>query len=198
MEVVLLEVVNKLGQLGDTVNVKAGYARNYLIPQRKAVRATPDAIAEVEQQRTQLVKEEKKRLDVAHARAENAVKSLTFVKRVIDDEGRLFGSVSVSEIIERAAESGTELLRSEIDMPSGSIKNTGEHIIIVKVHPEVSFDVSITVVAGDQEVSVEELIEEDVQSENSELADSNAYDDASDSDSEAAEQPSSVTEENSD
>ena len=81
MEVVLLEAVIKLGQLGDTVNVKAGYARNYLIPQRKAVRATPDAIAEVEQQRTQLVKEEKKRLDVARARAENAVKSLTFVKR---------------------------------------------------------------------------------------------------------------------
>jgi large subunit ribosomal protein L9 len=198
MEVVLLEAVIKLGQLGDTVNVKAGYARNYLIPQRKAVRATPDAIAEVEQQRTQLVKEEKKRLDVAHARAEEAAKSLTFVKRVIDDEGRLFGSVSVSEIIERAAESGTELLRSEIDMPSGSIKNTGEHTITVKVHPEVSFDVSITVVAGDQEVSVEELIEEDVQSENSELADSNADDDASDSDIEAAEQPSSVTEENSD
>ena len=198
MEVVLLEAVIKLGQLGDTVNVKAGYARNYLIPQRKAVRATPDAIAEVEQQRTQLVKEEKKRLDVARARAEYAVKSLTFVKRVIDDEGRLFGSVSVSEIIERAAESGTELLRSEIDMPSGSIKNTGEHTITVKVHPEVSFDVSITVVAGDQEVSVEELIEEDVQSEKSELANSNADVDASDSDSEVAEQPSSVTEENSD
>ena len=198
MEVVLLEAVIKLGQLGDTVNVKAGYARNYLIPKRKAVRATPDAIAEVEQQRTQLVKEEKKRLDVARARAEEAAKSLTFVKRVIDDEGRLFGSVSVSEIIERAAESGTELLRSEIDMPSGSIKNTGEHTITVKVHPEVSFDVNITVVAGDQEVSVEQLIEEDVQSEKSELADSNADDDASDSDSEAAEQPSSVTEENSD
>jgi large subunit ribosomal protein L9 len=198
MEVVLLEAVIKLGQLGDTVNVKAGYARNYLIPQRKAVRATPDAIAEVEQQRTQLVKEEKKRLDVARARAEYAVKSLTFVKRVIDDEGRLFGSVSVSEIIERAAESGTELLRSEIDMPSGSIKNTGEHTITVKVHPEVSFDVSITVVAGDQEVSVEEMIEEDVQSENSELADSSSDEDTGDSDSEAAEQPSSVTEENSD
>ena len=198
MEVVLLEAVNKLGQLGDTVNVKAGYARNYLIPQRKAVRATPDAIAEVEQQRTQLVKEEKKRLDVARARAETAEKSLTFVKRVIDDEGRLFGSVSISEIIERAAESGTELLRSEIDMPSGSIKNTGEHTITVKVHPEVSFDVSITVVAGDQEVSVEEMIEEDVQSENSELADSSSDEYTGGSDSEAAEQPSSVTEEKSD
>jgi large subunit ribosomal protein L9 len=198
MEVVLLEAVIKLGQLGDTVNVKAGYARNYLIPQRKAVRATPDAIAEVEQQRTQLVKEEKKRLDVARARAEYAVKSLTFVKRVIDDEGRLFGSVSVSEIIERAAESGTELLRSEIDMPSGSIKSTGEHSITVKVHPEVNFDVSITVVAGDQEVSVEELIEEDVQSETSELADSNAEEVIGDNTSEAAEQPSSVTEEKSD
>jgi large subunit ribosomal protein L9 len=197
MEVVLLEAVIKLGQLGDTVNVKAGYARNYLIPQRKAVRATPDAIAEVEQQRTQLVKEEKKRLDVARARAEYAVKSLTFVKRVIDDEGRLFGSVSVSEIIERAAESGTELLRSEIDMPSGSIKNTGEHTITVKVHPEVSFDVSITVVAGDQEVPVEELIEEDVQSEKSELADSSSNEDTGDSASEAAEQPSSMTEEKS-
>lgn len=198
MEVVLLEAVNKLGQLGDTVNVKAGYARNYLIPQRKAVRATPDAITEVKQQRTQLVKEEKKRLDVARARAEEAVKSLTFAKRVIDDEGRLFGSVSVSEIIERAAECGTELLRSEIDMPSGSIKSTGEHSITVKVHPEVSFDVGITVVAGDQEVSVDELIKEDAQSETSELADSISDEDIGDSASEAAEQPSSVTERNSD
>ena len=171
MQVVLLEAVAKLGSLGDTVNVKAGYARNYLIPQKKAIRATPEAIAEVEHRRNQLIKEGKERLDVASARAETAVKSLTIVKRVIDEEGRLFGSVSITEIIDEAEKQGTELLRSEVDLPGGPIKTTGIHTVSVKVHPEVSFDLEVIVTQGEMESTIEELIDE---STNDEGADSDA------------------------
>ena len=160
MKVILLEAVQKLGQLGDTVTVKPGYARNYLIPQKKAVRATEAALAEVEERRAKLVKEEKERRDVAQARADSAVKSLTIAKRVIDESGRLFGSVSTTDIIEKAAEFGTEILRSEIDMPSGLIKETGEHLVNVRVHPEVSFDLTLVVTEDSMEQSLDELIDE--------------------------------------
>lgn len=167
MEVILLEAVQKLGQLGDTVQVKPGYARNYLIPQKKAVKATAEALAKVEERRAQLVKEEKERLDVAQARADAAVKTLRISKHVVDETGRLFGSVSTTEIIDKAAEAGTEILRSEINMPGGSIKETGEHIINVRVHPEVSFDINLIVEADSLEPSVDALLEEAQDSDDS-------------------------------
>ncbi len=160
MEVILLEAVQKLGQLGDTVQVKSGYARNYLIPQKKAVKATAEALARVEERRAQLVREEKERLDVSQARADAAVKTLRISKHVVDETGRLFGSVSTTEIIDKAAEAGTEILRSEINMPGGSIKETGEHVINVRVHPEVSFDINLVVEADSLEQSVDALLEE--------------------------------------
>ena len=196
MEVILLEAVQKLGQLGDTVQVKNGYARNYLIPQKKAVRATPEAIARVEERRAQLLKEEKERLDVAQARADTAVKQLHLVKRVIDDTGRLFGSVSTTEIIDKAAEAGTEILRSEIDMPGGPIKETGDHEITVKVHPEVSFNITISVAAGDQETSVEDLVNQDLAADES-AADEVAEDEPDSSESQN-QTPSEEAEEKSD
>ncbi|MDE0308852.1 MAG: 50S ribosomal protein L9 [Acidiferrobacterales bacterium] len=160
MEVILLEAVQKLGQLGDTVQVKPGYARNYLIPQKKAVKATAEALAKVEKRRAQLIKEEKDRLDVAQARADSAVKTLRISKHVVDETGRLFGSVSTMEIIDKAAEAGTEILKSEIDMPGGSIKQVGEHVINIKVHPEVNFDMTIIVEADSLEPSMEELLDD--------------------------------------
>lgn len=150
MKVILLESVVKLGDLGDAVEVKPGYARNYLIPQRKAVRATAEAIAAVEGRREELLKEEKARLDVAKVRAESAVKELTISRHVIDEEGRLFGSVAANDIVQAAEEHDTELLRSELLMPEGNIKNTGEYTIPVVVHPEVRFEIKVTVVPDSQ------------------------------------------------
>ena len=164
MEVILLEEVHKLGQLGDTVQVKPGYARNYLIPQKKAVRATAEALAKVQERRAQLIQEEKDRLDVAQARADSAVKKLHIAKRVIDETGRLFGSVSTTEIIDKAAEVGTEILRSEIDMTSGLIKETGEHVVSVKFHPQVSIDITIVVEADSLEPSIDELVDQSLES----------------------------------
>ena len=168
MKVILLESVVKLGDLGDAVEVKPGYARNYLIPQRKAVRATAEAIAAVESRREELLKEEKARLDVAKVRAESAVKELTISRHVIDEEGRLFGSVAANDIVLAAEEQDTEILRSELLMPEGNIKNTGEYTIPVVVHPEVRFEIKVTVVPDSQI----ELPEESSVSE-SDIADSN-------------------------
>lgn len=180
MEVILLESVTNLGELGDAVTVKAGYARNYLLPTKKAVLATPEAIEEVNKRREELLKEEKHRLDVAKARAEKAVKELAFARNVIDSDGRLFGSISVTDIVEGAAEVGMELARSEVDMPDGVIKNTGEHRVVIHTHPEVSFDINVIVTASGEDF-VEQIVpetEETVESGNDSVAD------ASDSESE--------------
>lgn len=158
MEVILLEKITNLGDLGDSVIVRPGYARNYLIPQRKAVRATPEAIEEVNRRRVELAKEEKERLDVATARAEVAVKELEFVRNTIDEEGRLFGSVSVKDIVDAAQEAGTEIFRSEIDILEGAIKTTGIHRIQVRTHPEVTYEIEITVKSSEETLS-EELVE---------------------------------------
>lgn len=183
MEVILLEEVHKLGQLGDTVQVKSGYARNYLIPQKKAVRATAEALAKVRERRAQLIQEEKERLDVAQARADSSVRTLHIAKRVIDETGRLFGSVSTTEIIDKAAEYGTEILKSEIDMTGGPIKETGEHVVNIKVHPQVSFDMTIVVEADTLEPSVEELIDQSEASDEDPVAENETEsDDASDID----------------
>ena len=91
MQVVLLKTIEKLGEFGETIEVKKGYARNFLIPQQMAVRATSEAKAKIEEHRQKLLLEEKGRLDVARARADAAVKQLTFVRNVIDGQDRLFG-----------------------------------------------------------------------------------------------------------
>ncbi len=165
MKVILLEGIAKLGELGDAVEVKPGYARNFLIPKRKAVRATPEAMAAVESRRAELAREEKERLDVAKARAEIAVKTLTISRRVIDEEGRLFGSVTANDIVEMAKENDTEILRSEVLMPEGNIKSTGDYVIPVTIHPEVSFDINVSVVADSMVASLEQTMDEIEQAE---------------------------------
>ena len=147
MQVVLLKTIDKLGEFGETVDVKKGYARNFLIPQQLAVRATAEAKAKIEKHRQLLVLEEKGRLDVAKARAESAVRKLKFVRKVIDAEERLFGSVTATDVMQQATEAGTELLRSEITMPGEAIKTTGNFTAAVKFHPEVIFNIELIVVA---------------------------------------------------
>ncbi len=185
MKVILLESIAKLGQLGDSVEVKAGYARNFLIPQQKAVRVTAEALAAVESRRAELVKEEKERLDVAKARADTAIRQLTIQRRVIDDEGRLFGSVSIGDIVDAAAEQGTEILRSEVDMPDGNIKNTGEYQVHVNIHPEISFEIDVAVVADDLVPSLAETMDAADEAEAS--ASESAADEPTDAEGEGAE-----------
>ena len=144
MEIILLGKIQNLGESGDLVNVRNGYARNYLIPQKKAMMATAEAKAEVEERKRQLAEEEQKRLDEARARAEQAVREIT-LSRLCGEEGQLYGSVSPVDISEALAEAGTQIEKSEITQPDGPIKQVGEFEADVILHPEVRFTLKITV-----------------------------------------------------
>ena len=144
MEVILLEKIQNLGDLGSLVKVKNGYARNYLIPQKKAVRATEDAKALVEERRRALAAEEGQRLESAKARADLAVREISVV-RLCSEEGRLYGSVTSADVATILTEAGTHIEKSEVFLPEGSIKNTGEFEADVILHPEVRFSVRVNV-----------------------------------------------------
>ena len=144
MEIILLEKIQNLGEIGDLVNVRNGYARNYLIPQKKAMMATAEAKAEVEERKRQLAEEEQKRLDEARSRAEQAVREITLA-RLCGEEGQLYGSVSPIDIAEALTEAGTEVEKAEIIQPDGPIKHIGDFDADVVLHPEVSFTITIHV-----------------------------------------------------
>ena len=153
MELILLEKIQNLGDLGDIVNVKSGYGRNYLIPQGKAMPASADAKEEVEARRRELAKMDSERREAAEAKAALLPHRLT-VKRLVAEEGKLFGSVSPVDIAELLQSADIAVQRSEISMPDGPIKTTGEHTVALILHPEVQSTVQV-VVEPENEVSSE-------------------------------------------
>ncbi len=147
MQVILLEKIVNLGNLGDLVNVKPGYARNYLVPQGLATVATEANIKLFEERRAELEKASADKLQSAKARAtELEGKSVEITGRA-SDEGKLFGSVGVIEIAEAFTAKGFELAKSEVQLPDGPLKLIGEYEVNVIVHPEVNFNVNVTVIA---------------------------------------------------
>ena len=146
MEVILLEKIANLGALGDRVTVKAGYGRNYLIPQAKAVAATADNVEAFESRRDELEKEAAQILSAAEARA-TAVAALELtISANAGEEGKLFGSVGARDIAQAAADAGVELDRSEIRLPDGPVREVGEYAIEVGLHPEVETSLKVIVV----------------------------------------------------
>ena len=148
MDVILLDKVQGLGQLGDTARVKPGYARNYLIPQGKAVRATKANIEQFEAERAELERKQAERLSAAQKRADQFAGVTLEVQVKAGDEGKLFGSVGPSDIVEAAAAKGIEIERSEVRMADGPLRQTGEYEIEVRVHTDVATTVRVDVVAG--------------------------------------------------
>ncbi|MBL4763286.1 MAG: 50S ribosomal protein L9 [Gammaproteobacteria bacterium] len=150
MEVVLLEKIENLGNLGDKVTVKAGFARNFLMPQGKAKPATAENVAEFEARRAELEKAAANALAAAQTRA-NAIGSLgaITIQSKVSSEGKLFGSVNNIEIVEALSASGVDIQKSEIRMPEGPIREVGEYVVGVHVHSDI--DVSVTVVVTDEE-----------------------------------------------
>jgi len=146
-EIILLEKVRGLGDLGETVRVANGYARNFLIPRKKAVIATPEAKSQVEERRRQLAQQESKRVEVAQARADLAAREITLT-RLARDTGDLYGSVSPADIAEALEAAGARIEKSEILQPDGPIKRTGQFEAEVILHPEVRFTVQIHVQGG--------------------------------------------------
>lgn len=144
MEIILLEKIQNIGDVGELVEVRNGYARNYLIPQKKAMIATADAKKEVAEKRRQLAEAEGNRLLAIKARAESAIREITLI-RLCGEKGQLYGSVSPADIAEELTQAGTQIEKSEIFQPDGPIKQIGDFEAEVILHPEVRFTVNIKV-----------------------------------------------------
>jgi large subunit ribosomal protein L9 len=147
MQVILLEKVANLGNLGDVVKVRDGYARNFLIPSRLARRATEAAIQEFEARRAELEKAAADKLAAARALGEQlAGKTVRLTQRAGVD-GRLFGSVTNHDIAEGLEKMGLKVLKSQVRMPTGPLKTVGEHMVSVAPHSDVVVDVTVQVIA---------------------------------------------------
>lgn len=146
MDVILLEKVQNLGDLGDLVKVKPGYARNYLIPQGKATFATEQNRAEFEKQRQGLEKVAEQRLQEARERGSQLEGMVVEIGRKASEEGKLFGSVNTVDIADAVASRGAALEKSEIHLAEGALKTLGEHEIPVSLHPEVHLTIKIVIV----------------------------------------------------
>lgn len=147
MQIILLEKIVNLGNLGDLVNVKPGYARNYLVPQGLATVATAENIKIFESRRMELEKASADKLQAAKARANELNGQSVEIAGRASDEGKLFGSVGVIEIADAFTAKGLEITKAEIQLPEGPIKAVGEYEVAASVHPEVNFTVTVKVVA---------------------------------------------------
>lgn len=147
MQVILLEKIVNLGGLGDLVNVKPGYARNYLVPQGLATVATKINVELFEGRRLELEKASADKLQAAQARATELQDQSVEIAGRASEEGKLFGSVGLIEIVEAFAAKDFEINRSEIQLPEGPIKMVGEYQLKVIVHSDVEFNIKVTVVA---------------------------------------------------
>jgi large subunit ribosomal protein L9 len=149
MNVILLDNVENLGKIGDLVRVKPGYGRNYLLPQGKAALATPENMKEIEARRAELENAAAEELAAARVRAEAISGMELVIPANAGAEGKLFGSVGPIDIAEAFEKVQVEVQRSEVRMPEGPLQELGEFSIGVHLHPELSVDITIRVVAGE-------------------------------------------------
>ena len=149
MDVILLQRIKNLGKLGDKVSVKAGYGRNFLIPQGKAVAATEANTAAFEARRAELEKQEAEVLAAAQARAEQLNEVNIVITAKAGDEGKLFGSIGTRDIADAITAAGVEVAKSEVRLPEGALRTTGEFEISVQLHSEVFATVNLQVVAAE-------------------------------------------------
>jgi len=149
MQVILLERIVNLGQLGEVVKVRDGFARNFLIPQGKAKRATPENIAEIELRRADLEKAQAEALALAQERAAKLDGMMVQVTQKAGVDGKLFGSVTNVDIAEALKAQGFEVARAAIRMPQGPLKQVGDHPIKIALHGDVVVTVTVSVL-GEQ------------------------------------------------
>jgi large subunit ribosomal protein L9 len=149
MQVILLERVVNLGQLGDVVKVKEGYARNFLIPQGKARRATEAAIKEFEGRRADLEKAQADRLAAAQSEGEKLNGTNVRITAKAGVDGRLFGSVTNVDIAEALSKQGFDVNKSQVRLPQGPLKAVGDHLVTIALHTDVVAEITVNVV-GEQ------------------------------------------------
>lgn len=147
MEVILLQKVENLGNLGDKVNVKAGYGRNFLFPKKMAKPATAENIAEFEAKRAELESAAAAALAMADERCSKISGCTITIPAKAGDEGKLFGSIGTVDIVAALAEQDIEVSKNELRMPEGPLRHTGEFEILVHLHSDVDATVNVVVVA---------------------------------------------------
>ena len=147
MEIILLEKVQNLGDLGAKVNVKPGFGRNFLIPTGKAVPATASNVEAFEARRAELEKAAAEKLATAQARADKLAALTVTITRKASDEGKLFGSVSNIDVADAITEAGVEVGKAEVRMPEGAIRDIGEFDIAVHLHTDINSTVKLVVAA---------------------------------------------------
>ncbi|CAB3758364.1 50S ribosomal protein L9 [Paraburkholderia humisilvae] len=145
MQIILLEKVVNLGNLGDIVKVKDGYARNYLIPNKRARRATKDAIAEFEVRRAELEKVAAEKLAAAQALGEKMAGLTVQISQKAGVDGRLFGSVTNADIADTLTKQGFAVEKAQVRMPEGPLKMVGDHPVQVSLHTDVHVDLTVSV-----------------------------------------------------
>jgi len=147
MQVILLEKVGKLGELGDKVVVKAGFGRNFLIPYGKAVPATAANVADFEERRSELEAAAVQKQGGAVARAASLAELSITIEANAGDEGKLFGSIGTRDIAEAITAAGVEVNKSEVRLPTGAIRELGEFEVTIQLHSDVNQIVNLAVIA---------------------------------------------------
>ncbi len=147
MEVILLEKVGRLGTVGDKVNVKAGYGRNFLLPLGKAISATPDNLAAFEERRAELESAANEKKKYAETRAAKLAEMVVTLSANAGDEGRLFGSIGVRDIADAITAAGVDVQKSEVKLPSGTLREVGQYDIDLQLHVDVVQTVKVVIEA---------------------------------------------------
>ena len=161
MEVILLEKVENLGNIGDQVNVKSGYGRNFLLPKGKATLATPENVAVFEARRAELEARQAEELAVAKARAAKLEGLVLSIEAKAGSEGKLFGSLGTIDIAEAATAAGIEIQRSEVRLPDGPLRTVGEHELEIHLHSDLNVAIKVNVVSDGEEVNLDEDLDQD-------------------------------------
>lgn len=147
MEIILLEKIANLGTMGEKVNVKPGYGRNYLIPQGKAAAATAENIAEYEARRAELEMASADALIAAQARRDQLLDKVIVITSLAGEEGKLFGSVGTADIAHALTESGATVERNEVRLPEGALRVLGEHDVLIHLHTDVDVTIKLLIEA---------------------------------------------------
>lgn len=161
MEVILLEKMGKIGDVGDQVTVKAGYARNFLFPQSKAIPATKDNIATFESRKEELLKAAAEKLQGEQKRAAQLTGIVLTIEANAREDGNLYGSVGTREIADAATAGGFEIDKSEVELPEGALQAVGEYDVTITLGPEVSTEIKVIInnstaaESGDGDIDVE-------------------------------------------
>jgi large subunit ribosomal protein L9 len=150
MDVILLEKVANLGNLGDRVAVRSGYARNFLLPKGKATLATPANVQKFEARRAELEKVANDQLSSAESRKAKFEGFKLTISAKAGNEGKLFGSIGTTDIAEAATAAGHELARNEVRLPNGPLRTVGDHVVTVHLHTDVDLELTVTIVSDEK------------------------------------------------